>query len=102
MFSPKRSSENLHACQLANCQEQTYNKENLHYQMTSGNVFVYTDLVKSSKDSMRLIDSQSKLQPSYKPPPAVLLNRAIVKGFYEVAKSIQLHFSTLFLRFENY
>jgi len=102
MFSPKRSSENPHACQLANCQEQTYNKGNMLYQVTSGNVFVYTDLVKSSKDSMRLINSQSKLQPPYKPPPAVLLNRAMMEGFYEVAKSIQLHFSTLFLRFESY
>lgn len=92
VFSSKRVSKNPCGYQPANYQEQTRCEKNSHYQTMPGNVLVYTDPVKSSKDSRRLVELQPKPSPSYKPPKAVLLNKTMVEGFTKVAKSVQLHF----------
>ncbi|XP_071566915.1 uncharacterized protein, partial [Temnothorax nylanderi] len=84
VFGPKRSSKGSknHVCQLAERQEQTRCEEDLRCQATPGDVLVYTDSAKSSKDSRRLVEPQPK-PPSYKLPRAVLLSRAMVEGFAE-------------------
>lgn len=82
MFGPKRSSKNPCTCQLAEHQEQTTG-----CQMTPGDVLIYTDSVKSPKDSRRLVDPLPKPPPSYKLPRAVSLSRTTVEGFTEVTSS---------------
>ncbi|XP_077258007.1 uncharacterized protein LOC143895074 [Temnothorax americanus] len=82
-FGPKRSSKK-HVCQLAERQEQTRSEEDYsRCRATPGDVPVYTDSAKSSKDSRRLVEPRPKPPPSYKLPRAVLLSRAMVEGFAE-------------------
>lgn len=79
VFGPKRSSKDPCACQLADHQEQTC------FQVIPGDVLNYTDSVKSSKNSSRLVDRNPlpKPPPSYKLPTAVLL-RTTMESIAEV------------------
>lgn len=97
VFGPKRSSKNPY--QPVNYQKQRRCEENSRYQTTPGDVLVYTHPVKSAKNSRRLVEPLPKPPPSYKPPKAVLLNRTMVEGFAEVAKSIQFCHTLLSIRF---
>ncbi|XP_018363217.1 PREDICTED: uncharacterized protein LOC108761287 [Trachymyrmex cornetzi] len=85
VFGPKKSSKNSCARQLTNCQEQPRSK-NLRYQMAPRNV-IYIDLIKLK--NTRFTKSQPKPPPSYKPPRAVLLNKAMVEGFPEDDKTCE-------------
>lgn len=104
VFGRKKFSKNPYACQLVNHPEQTCYEKSSCYQATPGDISVYTDPVKSSKDLRGFVEPQSK-PPLYKLPRAVLLCR-VMEGFSEVTKSsytFQLYFCYGYLsRSENH
>lgn len=80
VFGPKKSLSDLYRL----TQKQAHRKGNSCNQATTGNIVINTEQVRSSKNPRNLEEPSSM----YKVPRAVLLNRMIIDGFYEVPKNI--------------
>lgn len=83
IFGPKKFLSS--PCRPVYRQKQTRLKENSRsynsrYQLTNGNMVIYTEPIKSSRN----LKPQSSSM--YKVPRAVLLNKMILDGFDEVSK----------------
>lgn len=81
----KKSQVNPCTCRLAHYQRQAGRVKDprlsdSHYQKTAGDVLIYTESAKCSKES-KSRESQPKSPPAYKMPNAVLFNKMMTEDF---------------------